>query len=300
MLSPQVANADVPATSDAPGASSPAPQKPVRHILSLSGGKDSSALAVYMRDRVPEMEYVFCDTSKELAETYDYLDKLEAYLGRPIIRLKQDADAFDRLLQIRRGFLPSPRMRWCTELLKIKPFEKYIGNDEVVHYVGIRADENRKGYETTKPNITARYPFKEDGIGKEDVKRILEDSGLGFPDYYQWRSRSGCYFCFFQQKIEWVGLLERHPDLYDAAQNYEKTDEETGERYTWVARESLAELRRPERVAQIKEETARRLAREHEERRRFAGKQFKANLTLAEMIADDDEDGERACLICEL
>ena len=39
----------------------------VRHILSLSGGKDSTALALYMRDRVPEMEYVFCDTGEDLA-----------------------------------------------------------------------------------------------------------------------------------------------------------------------------------------------------------------------------------------
>ena len=53
----------------------------LRHILSLSGGKDSTALAIHMRDRVPEMEYVFCDTKKELPETYEYLDKIEAYLG---------------------------------------------------------------------------------------------------------------------------------------------------------------------------------------------------------------------------
>ena len=62
----------------------------VRHILSLSGGKDSSALAIYMRDRVPNIEYVFCDTGEELPETYDYLEKLEAYLGRPIVRLNPD------------------------------------------------------------------------------------------------------------------------------------------------------------------------------------------------------------------
>ena len=56
-------------------------EKSCRHILSLSGGKDSTALALYMRDRVPQMEYVFCDTGEELAETYDYLLKIEAQLG---------------------------------------------------------------------------------------------------------------------------------------------------------------------------------------------------------------------------
>ncbi|MFZ1474384.1 MAG: phosphoadenosine phosphosulfate reductase family protein, partial [Anaerolineae bacterium] len=48
----------------------------VRHIVSLSGGKDSTALAIYMRDRIPDVEYVFCDTGEELPETYEYLDKL--------------------------------------------------------------------------------------------------------------------------------------------------------------------------------------------------------------------------------
>ena len=52
----------------------PYSDKPVRHILALSGGKDSSALAVFMKDKVPDMEYVFCDTGDELYETYDYLD----------------------------------------------------------------------------------------------------------------------------------------------------------------------------------------------------------------------------------
>ena len=51
----------------------------VRHILSLSGGKDSTALAVYLRDRIPDLEYVFCDTEKELPETYEYLARVEAY-----------------------------------------------------------------------------------------------------------------------------------------------------------------------------------------------------------------------------
>jgi 3'-phosphoadenosine 5'-phosphosulfate sulfotransferase (PAPS reductase)/FAD synthetase len=54
--------------------------KPIRHILSLSGGKDSAALAIYMRDRVPDMEYIFHDTGKELPDTINYLERIEAYL----------------------------------------------------------------------------------------------------------------------------------------------------------------------------------------------------------------------------
>lgn len=264
-----------------------------RHILSLSGGKDSTALAIYLRDRIPELEYVFCDTEKELPETYDYLKLLEAYLGKPVVYLKHDGRGFDELLQIRRGFLPSPQVRWCTEYLKIKPFERYVGDDLVYTYVGIRADEHqRKGYISTKPNISARYPFIEDGIVKEDVIRILQDSGLGLPKYYEWRTRSGCYFCFFQRRVEWVGLLENHPDLFEAAVSYEKQDEQTGESYTWSSRESLKELADPDRIAQIKAEHARYLEMQKDK--------HQANLSLSQVFESDSISAEEGCLICHL
>ena len=176
--------------------------KPVRHILALSGGKDSAALAVYMLGKIPDMEYVFCDTEKELDETYEYLIKLETFLGKRIHRLKYSSGyGFDEILQIKKGFLPSPKSRWCTEFLKLKPYEVFIGDDPVRSYVGIRADEpHRTGYISAKSNVTTVLPFVENNIRLEDVKRILNESGLGVPQYYKWRSRSGCYFCFFQQK----------------------------------------------------------------------------------------------------
>ena len=198
----------------------------------MSGGKDSTALAVYMRDRQPDMEYAFCDTKKELQETYDYLAKVEAYLGKPIVRLN-DERGFDHWLEVYGNYLPSPQMRWCTRQLKIRPFERFVGDDAVISYIGIRGDENRDGYISSKPNITPRYPFKEDGITERDVYRILDESGLGMPDYYQWRTRSGCYFCFFQRKAEWLGLKDNHPQLFQDAKAYEKTDPDTGRRFTW-------------------------------------------------------------------
>lgn len=275
--------------------------KKVRHILALSGGKDSAALAVYMKDRVPDMEYVFCDTGKELQETYDYLGLLEVYLDKPIERLRPEENgrelSFDDLLAIRRGFLPSPQMRWCTEYLKIKPYERYIADDNVVSYVGIRADEgHRKRYISTKPNIVPRYPFIEDGIRRKDVIAILNNTyvggkPLGLPKYYEWRSRSGCYFCFFQQRREWVGLLESHPDLFRKAMEYEKEDPLTGERYTWVQGESLEELSRPERVRQIKQEYAQRVTN---------GRSNHVELPLGEVFADEGFDSASGCLICHL
>ena len=275
-------------------------EQKIRHVLGLSGGKDSSALAVYMRDRVPEMEYFFSDTGKELQETYDFLDRLEAFLGKPIVRLNMDPDPsknrdFDHWLTLYGGLLPSSQVRWCTVNLKIIPFEEYIGEDKAYHYIAIRADEDRVGYKPTTTsslrNIEPKYPFKEDGITKEDVYRILEESGLGLPDYYKWRTRSGCYFCFFQRKSEWVGLLEQHPDLFELAKGYEKFNQETGERFTWCQGESLEELSQPERIAEIKANTEKAMA---------SKKAAKPNRRLIEILTDvlDDEDDEEPCLPC--
>jgi 3'-phosphoadenosine 5'-phosphosulfate sulfotransferase (PAPS reductase)/FAD synthetase len=263
----------------------------VRHILSLSGGKDSTALAVYMRDRVPEMEYVFCDTKKELPETYEYLDKVEAFLGKKVVRLSDDR-GFDHWLKLYKGYLPSSRMRWCTKVLKIKPFEKYVGDDKVMMYVGIRADEDRTAYVSTKPNIHAVYPFKEAGITVDDVYRILEESGLGVPTYYEWRTRSGCYFCFFQRKHEWVGLRERHPKLFELAKGYEKLDPQTGEPYTWSQGESLADLEAPERIHLIQ-------TRHDESLNAERGRG--PNRPLVEILVDahDAEDDTDPCFFCQ-
>ena len=152
-------------------------QDKVRHVLGLSGGKDSAALALFMKDKVPQMEYFFCDTGYELQETYEYIERLEAFLGKPIVRLNPERD-FDHWLKVYGGYLPSQRMRWCTRMLKLKPFEQFVGDDPTFTYIAIRADEDRDGYLSTKPNITPVYPFKEHGIGKTEVFRILEEAGL--------------------------------------------------------------------------------------------------------------------------
>lgn len=329
----------------------------VRHVLGISGGKDSAALAIYLKNKYPtlDIEYYTCDTGKELDETYRLIENLEVYLGKPIKKLRavdsSHEDPFDHFLIRKGGYLPSSLIRWCTRSLKLEPFERYVGDDPVVSYVGIRGDEDREGYISTKPNIQSIFPFRqniwsEDVIGKvlsntnienvldlcgsvplesasarfleligqplspefqrpkkleellslntkdfnrlvfawlkssqyplalesifplveddeklgiEDIFRLLEESGVGVPAYYNKisfevqghsgeysRSRSGCYFCFFQQRIEWVWLYEQHPDLFFKAMEYEKDG------YTWGQNESLVELIKPERIKQIK------------------------------------------------
>jgi len=245
-----------------------------RHILGLSGGRDSAALAVYMRQHHPTLplEYFFTDTGKELPEVYSFLDRLEGFLGRPIQRLNPDRD-FDFWLDEYGNFLPSPRTRWCTRQLKLRPLEHWLKADldagTTVHsYVAIRADEpSREGYQATHANMRVHLPLREAGIDRAGVREILDQSDVGEPDYYQWRSRSGCTFCFFQQKIEWVRLAEHHPDRFAEAVDYEKTALRDGSPFTWSQGESLTELIAPDRVAQIKADYEKRRERLRRNRR---------------------------------
>jgi len=366
--------------------------KKVRHVLGISGGKDSAALAIYVKTKYPniDLEFYSCDTGKELDETYQLIKNLEIYLGIKINLLKgaenSSEDPFDHFLKMYGGYLPSSNTRWCTKKLKLEPFEKYVGDDPVVSYVGIRGDEDREGYISTKKNIQSIFPFRKNiwsqdvmakllanqnieqiisiskhiDFGKnqdkvlqsisrkidtgftldqklnllldsnvkafnqlvfeflkttdyplareasfplidndevlirEDIFRILEESGVGVPAYYNKidfeingkkgqyaRSRSGCFFCFFQQKIEWIWLYEQHPDLYKRAMEYEKDG------YTWGQHESLAELIQPERMKAIKEEYIKRMEKKSKAKSPY----------LLDILDDSEGEGCAACFI---
>jgi hypothetical protein len=228
---------------------------------------------------------------------YDYLDKLEAYLGKEIIRLSSGKD-FDHWLKMHSGYLPSAQQRWCTRTMKIKPFEDFVGNDLVVSYIGIRADENREGYISHKDTIKAVFPFIEDGLVRDDIFQILDDS-VGIPEYYQWRSRSGCYFCFFQRQDEWLGLKRNHPELFEKARQYElqmrtKYDWKDGEipvnghGYTWSSRGTIDEL------------VARAEKREKELGIIVTNKNSSEKWQEALKNMLDDDPYDQACLVCSL
>lgn len=271
-----------------------------RHVLGLSGGKDSAALAIYLKDRYPEIhekvEYFFSDTGAELKEVYEFLDRLEAYLGKEVIRLSSGAD-FEHWLTLHSEYLPSPQQRWCTRTMKIEPFERFVGDDQVISYVGIRADENREGYLSSKQSIRAVFPFIEDGIVKEDVFSMLTSS-VGIPEYYKWRSRSGCYFCFFQRQDEWLGLKRNHPELFEQAKAFEQRERKkyswkdgevdiAGHGYTWSSQGTLDEL------------VARAEKREKELGIITTDKNSARWQDVMQEWEDDDPE-DQACLICSL
>ena len=70
----------------------------------------------------------------------------------------------------------------------------------------------------------------DDIYARDDIFKIL-GSTVEIPEYYKWRSRSGCYFCFFQQKDEWIGLKENHPKLFVEAKKFGKNVAQ--KKYSW-------------------------------------------------------------------
>ena len=231
------------------------------HILSLSGGKDSTALAFFMKENMPEifekLELVFSDTECDLPETYDYLNKIEIFLGKKILRIKPEA-SFEHLIQLQ-NFLPTPHRRWCTVMLKTLPFKNYIKNvitkneNSIIKlYIGIRADElHRAEYNKYSVNyIQEVYPFVDNLICKEDVHQILKNVGINLPDYYKWIDRSGCYFCFFKSKYSWLLLNKHHPELYQKASEMEQPRLNEGG-FGWNIDFSLDDMIKPENKIEI-------------------------------------------------
>jgi hypothetical protein len=147
-----------------------------------------------------------------------------------------------------------------------------------------------------EPNLKIDFPLREHGLDKAAVVELLDSSGLGLPTYYDWRSRSGCTFCFYQQKIEWVRLKRTHPEAFEEAKSYEKTAIENGSPFTWSDRESLSELEQPERIKQIERDYEQRLARAKARRPKNP---LRANLSEIEIDeAYGTAEVAASCIIC--
>lgn len=281
------------------------------HILSLSGGKDSAALALYMKNELPEIhekiEYFFCDTEHELPEVYDYLNKLEIFLDKPINRLKPYV-SFDHIYQTR-NILPTAMNRWCTVELKTKTmrkmiYDKFMGSKigNVNLYIGIRGDEAHRVKTSTSIDnlINEKFPFVDVGLQRQDIIDILVKSGLGLPDYMKWKSRSGCYFCFYQSKIEWIGLYENHPELYRKAMGYEykNCDKIKSGKFGWRSDFSLEELIEPDNIRNIKANYERLKQKRTSKKRDKVGKLV--NIFSGDDFMFDEDMEENSCVLCHL
>lgn len=216
----------------------------MRHIILISG-KDSLATALVQRKRLPDLpyEFVFNETGWELPESWEWISRVEGYLGKPILRLGDDLDAICR----EENCLPLAWRRFCTRRAKIEPLENYLGKDEATIYLGLRADEpERVGY-VVAPGSRRQpaYPLREVGMGIAEVWRLCESVDLLPPQFhwawmenrvrqilcgdshlidglepwergalFAWRSRNNCSICFFKRLYEWVGLWEFYPSIF--------------------------------------------------------------------------------------
>ncbi len=213
------------------------------HVVGLSGGKDSTALALELAEREPSIPFVFfiTPTGDELPTMVAHWADLERRLGRPMVRVTNGT--LDSWIEHFKA-LPNSRQRWCTRLLKIEPCLAFLAclSDPVL-YVGLRADEEeRKGLYSEK--VDTRFPLRDWGWGLPEVLAAIERHGVTIP------ARTDCARCYEQRLDEWQTLAREYPDLYAAAEAQEAwVSEIRGEpitfrsrtRDTWPA--GLAELR---------------------------------------------------------
>lgn len=186
-----------------------------KHVVGLSGGKDSTALALWLVENEPRKYEFICNrTGNELPEMLAHWDRLERVLGQPIKPVTHTADLIELCEQM--NMLPNFRMRWCTRILKIEPTIAYMEAlpEGSTLYVGLRADEEiRRGI--YGEDMLIRFPLREQGWAEADVWRYLAKMGITIPD------RTDCGLCPYQRLNEWHSLWQNHPEHWAEGERLE-------------------------------------------------------------------------------
>lgn len=225
------------------------------HVVALSGGKDSTALALALKEREPrDYIYVCTPTGRELPEMEAHWTRLEEILNSPILRLMHPG-GLDRLIE-EQGALPNWRQRWCTRIAKVEVYATFMrtlaATGPAIAYVGLRADEEAREGVTYGfiPGVSTRWPMREWGWSLRDVRGYLATKHIEIP------RRTDCDYCFFQRLIEWWELWQNHPERYAQAEAHEARVGHTFRspgRDTWPA--DLAGLRKEFEAGRIPRET---------------------------------------------
>lgn len=216
----------------------------MKHVVALSGGKDSTCLALALREREPRAYlYVCTPTGDELPAMLAHWSALEERLGQPVIRLANgtlNRVIYDNMM------LPNTHARFCTRILKLRPFAEFMKMQApAVAYVGLRADEDDR--EGTRPGgdgvalsvkVTYDFPLRRWGWGLDDVQAYLLSRKIVIPE------RTDCARCPYQRLGEWYNLWHDHPAIYADAEGDELVFGHTfrsDQRDSWPA--GLTELR---------------------------------------------------------
>ena len=196
----------------------------MHHVIAVSGGADSAALALWLHARFPHIHFkmLMTDTGAESSETMDFLVEIER-ATRNTIEVVRGEHTLWSLIEKYKGYLPSSLSRWCTRELKLVIFNKWMkqfADQRMTMYVGVRADEpTRVAFDIE--NVETVLPFREIGWRREHVFQYLA-STIGVPKTYLTRTRSGCTVCPFTRTFETVGLYQRLPAEFERGQRYEK------------------------------------------------------------------------------
>ena len=210
------------------------------HVVSFSGGKDSTAMLLGMLDRkMPVDAVVFCDTGMEFPEMYDHIDRVEKAIGRQITRLKADV-TFEYLMSekpvsgtSRLGYMwPGPRARWCTTELKEVPKDAFVrsqrGERSVIEYVGLAADETRRMERKCNRKANKRHPLADWGMTEADALRYCYDHGYDWGGLYRHANRVSCWCCPLQDLGRLRFLYRYHPALWSRLREMDDREIERG------------------------------------------------------------------------
>lgn len=192
-----------------------------RVVAGMSGGKDSTAMALWLREHGIEFEGVFCDTGWEADVTYEYVrETLEPMFG-PIRWLQSDKGGLADIAKSK-GMFPSRMRRWCTQELKVYPIRDYLrGLDfEPVSAVGIRAGESKARSRMGEWEFNDTYdadvwrPLI--AWTEQDVIDIHTRHGIApNPLYLRGAQRVGCWPCIMSRKKEIAHIADHDPARID-------------------------------------------------------------------------------------
>jgi len=212
----------------------------MKHIIALSGGKDSVSMGVRLCELYPTRDFqcVITPTGDELPEMESHWLKLSKFF--PNIKKLPGKTLFDLIDE--KNMLPNFRARWCTVELKINPMIDFLDNldENSIMYVGLRFDEpGRFGMDSLDKKFLVKYPLREWGWGINEVLTYLDNKNIQIP------KRTDCGCCFYQRLSEWKDLFEKYPKRYQRYVQLESKINHTfrsPSRDTWPS--SLDNLRR--------------------------------------------------------